>query len=213
MIMKPQDIVNLTVLYSAPGRHYHNLDHINWCLAELEQCSTHFGLSADEIEILKIAIWWHDAVYNPYSKLNEVNSANLFHKNCTDNFIDRMNKPKMHAIMDMILLTARHTSCLSLSNQLEQILLDIDLASLGYDHTTFLRNNGNIRKEYYFVDQETYCKASISFLQTMLEKKRIYYTDYFYDKYEQQARSNMEWQVSFLKDALNDIAALKVNNT
>lgn len=47
----------LAAAYAAPGRHYHNLAHIEGCLVALAQVER---LSASEREVLSEAIWWHD---------------------------------------------------------------------------------------------------------------------------------------------------------
>jgi predicted metal-dependent HD superfamily phosphohydrolase len=43
--------------YTAPGRHYHNLKHIEDCLGALAGVQ---NLAAAGREILTEAIWWHD---------------------------------------------------------------------------------------------------------------------------------------------------------
>ena len=64
----------LIAAYTAPGRHYHNLAHIEDCLGALADVD---GLSAIEREILIEAIWWHDVVYDPTRADNEELSARL----------------------------------------------------------------------------------------------------------------------------------------
>jgi predicted metal-dependent HD superfamily phosphohydrolase len=65
---------DLIAAYAASNRHYHNLAHIEDCLAQLAQVN---GLSAAEREILTEAIWWHDVVYDPTRSDNEELSAQL----------------------------------------------------------------------------------------------------------------------------------------
>ena len=64
----------LVAAYTAPGRHYHNLAHIEDCLAALARVD---NLSAAEREILTEAIWWHDVVYDATRTDNEEFSARL----------------------------------------------------------------------------------------------------------------------------------------
>ena len=64
----------LVAAYTAPGRHYHNLTHIEDCLGALAAVD---GLSAAEREILTEAIWWHDVVYDATRSDNEELSARL----------------------------------------------------------------------------------------------------------------------------------------
>ena len=69
--MDIQTIAALTTLYNEPQRHYHNLSHIQYCLAQYEEYC--IDTKTKENQIVINAIWWHDAVYNPYSKNNEKN--------------------------------------------------------------------------------------------------------------------------------------------
>src|SRR6185312_17398721 len=64
----------LVAAYTAPGRHYHNLAHIEDCLGALARVD---NLSAVEREILTEAIWWHDVVYDASRADNEELSAQL----------------------------------------------------------------------------------------------------------------------------------------
>ena len=64
----------LIAAYSAPSRHYHNLAHIEDCLAALARIE---NLSPREREILTEAIWWHDVVYDATRADNEELSAQL----------------------------------------------------------------------------------------------------------------------------------------
>src|SRR6267154_3390666 len=64
----------LIAAYTAPGRHYHNLRHIEDCLGALAAVN---DLSAAEREILTETIWWHDVVYDPTRADNEELSARL----------------------------------------------------------------------------------------------------------------------------------------
>jgi predicted metal-dependent HD superfamily phosphohydrolase len=64
----------LVAAYTAPGRYYHNLTHIEDCLGALAGVD---HLSAAEREILTAAIWWHDVVYDATRSDNEELSARL----------------------------------------------------------------------------------------------------------------------------------------
>ena len=63
---------------TAPSRHYHDLAHIEDCLAALARVD---DLSDAEREILTQAIWWHDVVYDATRADNEELSAQLAEAN------------------------------------------------------------------------------------------------------------------------------------
>src|SRR6185436_9293929 len=63
----------LTAAYAEPQRHYHNQQHIAECLAEFDRAR---HLTQQPVE-LELALWFHDAVYEPKASDNEEQSAAL----------------------------------------------------------------------------------------------------------------------------------------
>jgi len=63
----------LLELYSEPHRHYHNAQHITDCLKEFDSVRD----AAQEPLAVELAIWFHDAIYNPRAGDNEERSAEL----------------------------------------------------------------------------------------------------------------------------------------
>src|SRR5689334_21941080 len=69
-----QDTFNdLVQRYSDPERAYHTLHHI----AQLLQTAETFKARLHDYEAVFLAIWFHDAVYNPLANDNEIESATL----------------------------------------------------------------------------------------------------------------------------------------
>src|SRR4051812_45146228 len=63
----------LIAAYCEPARHYHNLLHLDECLAELETVRT----TAQSPAAIAAALWFHDGVYDPRASQNEEASAAL----------------------------------------------------------------------------------------------------------------------------------------
>jgi predicted metal-dependent HD superfamily phosphohydrolase len=57
--------------YSSPERYYHNLAHIQDSLSVFNQTSS-LAAHSEEVEL---AIWFHDAVYDPRRSDSEQRSA------------------------------------------------------------------------------------------------------------------------------------------
>ena len=107
--------------YSAEGRHYHTLTHIDQCIDELDEVR-HLCEDADAIEF---AIFFHDIVYDTQSETNEEDSAGLAreaaHRLLTHgSFMDSVER---------LILFSRHAELPITSD--EQFFIDIDLSVLG----------------------------------------------------------------------------------
>lgn len=179
--MNLNTLAHLTILYNEPHRHYHNLNHIHQLLGEYEQYQKDTNDDVYSENIIE-SIWWHDAIYNPYSSKNEFNSDRLY----------RATNEIYHAnVSNAIMATAKHTFDQTDLGYVEKLILDLDLSSLGHSYEEFAKNGDNIRKEYHFVPDTLFYEKRVEFLKAMLARKRIYYTDYFYNKYEEKARANI----------------------
>jgi predicted metal-dependent HD superfamily phosphohydrolase len=199
--MNLQTIANLTTLYTEPHRHYHTLNHIHECLAEYERYREATGDNQHHA-VVETSIWWHDAVYNPYSKQNEKKSAELF-----SHSLDQKEARWGHndIIKEIILLTAEHTTDQTFWGWDEgyanaaKLVLDLDLHSLAAVGDKFHKNGDDIRKEFWFVDDAAFYKGRVGFLETLMKRSRLYYTEYFYNKYEATARYNITTSIAMAR--------------
>lgn len=199
--MNLQTIANLTTLYNEPHRYYHNLNHVMECLGEFENYLKDNKNSRTFQYAVVESIWWHDAIYNPYSLLNEINSAKLYASESTSSLVE-----------DIIKMTAKHTEDQTFEGKsgwmltTAHVVLDLDLHSLGKDEKFWI-NGQNIRKEFHFIPDLVFYGNRIKFFQAMLARKRLFYTDYFFNKYEEKARHNMEDGISECFEIVKDLTA------
>lgn len=192
-------MTQLTTLYTQPHRKYHNINHINDCLAELENIP-HSGVNFNDrtlvgldCAIIEDAIWYHDAIYNPYSKLNERRSFDLIP--------DSANPSYDGAVREAVLATANHLYDQSVLAITTQIMLDIDLAGFGKERHVFARNGMNIRHEYYNTKLVDFLKGRKNFYDALVKRPTLYYTDYFHHKYHEKSRENIRWEIDLLNRA------------
>ena len=183
----------LTTLLSQPHRYYHNIDHINFCLGELEK----YDVSHRARRIVTYAIWYHDAVYNPYSVENELQSEELFYRQHRTPTL--FSFEEFDAIGAAIRATAFHTTTQSDIAATTALMLDIDLAGLGQSWETFDHHSEMIRMEYAHIDDETFIYNRIKFLGAMKARPSIYYTNGFQTKYEAIAQSNVDIELKRLE--------------
>src|SRR6266536_2567442 len=59
--------------WSEPHRHYHTPDHLAAVLAVVDE----YADLAGDADAVRLAAWWHDAVYDPRAEDNEERSAAL----------------------------------------------------------------------------------------------------------------------------------------
>lgn len=178
--------------YSEPHRAYHNLTHILDCIDELNEFDHQYkddltgipGLPALDRSKLVLAIWYHDAIYDPKAKDNEEKSAEIFTLEAQS---AGMSSEAVRDIGDMILATKSHVS----EHPNTSILLDIDLSILGRDPVTFAEYDAQIRAEYDFVPRLIYYPKRYEIMQGFLKRPRLFITDYFHKKYDAQARTNL----------------------
>lgn len=166
--------------YAEPHRHYHTTQHLAFCLQQLD-------LAGDQIrhpDQIEMAIWFHDVIHHAGQHDNEQRSADWFR----DRASGVMPAAFIDAVVDLVLVTTHREKV----NDLEhQFICDIDLASFGCPWECFLRNSDAVRAEFPVPDEEFY-RGERGFLGALLQRPRIFQTDFFHARYEQQARENID---------------------
>lgn len=181
---------NLCRRYSEPGRAYHNLDHI---AAMLDTVSGFEDMAHGDVAV-RLAVWFHDAVYDSRLGDNEEQSAAYAMAALKGGAWDSLRM----RVMLLIGKTKTHeappgdTDC--------QILLDADLAVLGASAADYDRYARAIREEYAWVPEQDYRAGRCRVLESFLERERIYYTDALFAAREQAARANLRREIEGLTD-------------
>lgn len=178
----------LTRAYSEPQRHYHNQQHIAECLAEFDTAK-HL---VQEPEAVELALWFHDAVYDPKAGDNEEQSAAM-----AVDCLEAGGQSKLAAtVSSLVMATKSHTTE---AGPDAALLVDVDLSILGKSEHRFSEYEAQIREEYRWVPGLVFRPKRAEILQRFLDRKRIYTTDLFASKYEEPARRNLENSIRKLK--------------
>jgi predicted metal-dependent HD superfamily phosphohydrolase len=175
----------LVAAYTAAGRHYHNLKHIEDCLGAL---ATVNDLSATEREILTEAIWWHDVVYDPTKADNEELSARLAEQHVRPDI--------SHEVGRLIRLTKTHQ--VEPADRLGAILISIDLSILGAEPSRYDAYAVAIRREYAHVADSDYRVGRVRVLQQFAARPFIFPDAGFAEAYDRQARENLARELASL---------------
>ncbi|MGI9582310.1 HD domain-containing protein [Chryseobacterium sp. RRHN12] len=174
--------------YSEKSRYYHNLLHLENMFRELDDVKGNIsGFTA-----ISFSVFYHDIIYDVTSKSNEEKSAAAAEKRLTELHV---NKDDISVISEQIIATKSHQ--LSVHND-TNYLLDADLSVLGKDFKTYMEYTRNIRKEYSVYPDFLYKPGRKKVLKHFLELESIFKTEYFKEKYEAQAKENIEAELRLL---------------
>jgi predicted metal-dependent HD superfamily phosphohydrolase len=172
--------------YSSKSRHYHNLEHLENMLSELNKIQSEIK----DLDCLLFAIYYHDIIYKPTKSNNEHQSALTFKSRIAKTSFDKLNE-----CMSQIEATKEH----KISNDYDtSILLDLDLSVLGKNPQEYKEYCESIRKEYQIYPDFMYRKGRKKVLKNILELDFIYKTDYFKQLYENQAKENLKLELKQL---------------
>lgn len=169
----------LVEAYSEPHRHYHTLEHVGEVLRVVSR--QRGG------PVVLLAVWYHDAVYDPKAKDNEAKSADLAERE-----LATLGLPAevVKHVGDLVRSTA-HFDAANFVGPDFDILHDADLAILGAAEIRYARYAADIRKEYDWVPDADYRAGRRKVLEAFLSRERIYRTDGLFTEGEEAARRNM----------------------
>jgi predicted metal-dependent HD superfamily phosphohydrolase len=183
--------------YTEPQRHYHTIEHISAMLKCLDR---YLCLVKDEITI-KLAIFFHDWIYDPQAKTNELESINCFKE-----FAAELNLPEsmITRVSEYIEHTIAHTLP---ANDGEadsdlHLFLDFDLEVLSRGEADYALYATQIRQEYSHFSEWDYCTGRTKVIRAFLERDRLYFSDAFYEMYEEVARGNLKGEAGLLEGKL-----------
>jgi len=176
--------------YTSKDRYYHNLNHIQNFLKFITKNQNNIQI----VKTLKMAVWFHDVIYDTKVQDNEEKSALYANKSLKELHVT----PEIISQVELLILATKTHESFS-KNKDSEIFLDGDLLILGSSEETFDRYAESIRKEYSWVSDEKYRVGRIKVLEDFLKRDRIYFTDETYDKFEKYARSNIKREIKSLK--------------
>ena len=174
--------------YSEKHRHYHSLHHLRTMFESWEQIKNQLDAPRE----VALAIWFHDVIYAPRRKDNEAQSAEFAKEKLTEL---QVPEASIERICQMILASAQHMERGENESRDLQYFLDLDLIILGVDRAAYREYTQQVRKEYKWVPRPLYRKGRRKVLKAFLDSERLYRTAYFGEKYEEDARENLRWEL------------------
>jgi len=176
----------LAAAYAEPHRAYHNTVHLQDCLTQFDSVRA----SANQPDQLEMALWFHDAIYNPHAADNEAQSAAWAIQALTQGGIALTLAEQ---VAEFILATQHQALPQEDGTKLgdAQLMVDVDLSILGRDPAIFDDYDRQIRLEYHWVPEKQFCERRAQLLTGFLCRPVIYQTEHFYNRYEAQAKQNL----------------------
>jgi predicted metal-dependent HD superfamily phosphohydrolase len=181
----------LVACYSEPHRAYHTLRHLEECFAHLAPVRGECTRPAE----VELALWFHDAIYDPRGSENEERSAEW-----AESVVRAAGASPAAAerVRDLVLAT-RHDAIPESGDA--KVLVDVDLSILGASVERFAEYETQVRREYEWVPEAAFCAARAKILRELVARPAIYSTAWFRDRLEPAARRNLQHSIARLAAA------------
>ncbi|MGK5553279.1 HD domain-containing protein [Actinomadura kijaniata] len=179
----------LDARYGEPHRRYHTRDHL---VAVLDLVDELAGW-ADDADAVRLAAWFHDAVYDPERADNEERSARLAGRMLADTDLP---EGTVAEVVRLVELTATHAP--DAADRNGQVLCDADLAILGSDPDRYAAYAAAVREEYAFVPDEFFRAGRAQVLGGLLELPALFHTPAARERFEERARHNVRTELMLL---------------
>lgn len=173
--------------YAEPQRAYHTLQHLEECLLILDDAKA-TGLMAQP-DLIEMALWFHDAVYDPRFSENEELSARMA--------LEALGSSEMaREVARLILLTKSHKPG---DGADDAWIIDIDLAIFAQPMGRVLEYERQIRAEYAWVPPAVYAEKRVEVLTGFVRREEIYLTAWARERFESRARENLRVLIDSVK--------------
>jgi predicted metal-dependent HD superfamily phosphohydrolase len=175
--------------YREPHRRYHTLAHIEHCMIMFEQCKPLIAVP----DALEIAIWMHDVIFEAGRRDNEAKSAELYLE-----LSDGAHPEEIRQLIKRLIMATVHNGN-SLEDADSMYMVDIDLSSFALPWDEFLRDSLDLRAENPQLNDADYQLNQTGFQRRLLARPRFFQSDFFFERYERQARSNLAQYFEYLQ--------------
>lgn len=172
----------LRARYAEPHRRYHVLGHVGEVLAALR-----WGPPAADPVVVRVAAWFHDAVYDPRAVDNEAASAALAGRTLRAWGAGAAAAERVGALV----LATDHRTPPPRGDTDAALLVDADLAVLAADADRYDAYVAGVRSEYAHVDDAGWRRGRAAVLDALLARRPLYRTAVPGPGAEARARANL----------------------
>ena len=168
--------------HSSPGRHYHTLQHLEDLHAQLAEVRS----ALQDPDAVLLAIAYHDFIYRVSRKDNEERSAEVMRERMLPLGLPR---PMVERAAEHIRATQRHEASADPDTDL---FTDADLSILGSSRERYTLYTQQVRREYRRYPDLLYKPGRRKVLAHFLAMPHIFKTSHFRDRFEEQARLDLD---------------------
>ncbi|WP_371630125.1 hypothetical protein OG892_22700 [Streptomyces sp. NBC_00341] len=180
---------NLLARWAEPQRKYHTTDHLATVLDHVDTLAAH----ASDADAVRLAVWFHDAVYRPDRTENEERSAVLAERALPEAGVPAATTAE---VARLVRLTVTHDPAAGDGNG--EVLCDADLAILASPPKEYARYAAQVREEYGFVPEDAFREGRAAVLRQLLELPRLFRTPHGAAEWEPRARHNLRTELELL---------------
>jgi predicted metal-dependent HD superfamily phosphohydrolase len=173
--------------WAEPHRRYHDLAHLGAVLARVEELAAY----ARDLRSVRLAVWFHDAVYDPARTDNEDASARL-----AEHVLASLGLP-VAEVPRLVRLTATHAPAADDADG--GVLCDADLAVLAGGPEEYAGYAAAVREEYGAVADAAFAAGRARVLRALLDRPRLFHTPAGRERWEAAARRNVETELTLLR--------------
>ncbi len=179
----------LLARWSEPHRRYHDTGHLRRILEAVDELRRH----ADDITAVRLAAWFHDAVYTGRRGPDERASALLAASTLPDLGVPAA---RIAEVIRLIELTVSHDPRPGDANG--AVLCDADLAVLGAEPEEYAAYVAAVRAEHPSVSETDFRRGRAIIIRGLLALDPLYRTPTGRARWEAAARRNLTAELSDL---------------
>ncbi|UNZ21913.1 hypothetical protein HC362_18250 [Streptomyces sp. 891-h] len=181
--------------WSEPHRRYHATGHLHAVLDRVDELAAHPPTAQPEADLdaVRLAAWFHDAVYRPDRSENEERSARLAERALPEAGVPQARTDE---VARLVRLTVTHDPAPGDLNG--ELLCDADLAVLAGSPESYAHYAAEIRQEYAFVPDAAFQEGRATVLHQLLGLPHLFRTPYARTHWEPTARHNLTTELRLL---------------
>lgn len=196
---------DLIVRWSQPHRHYHDLSHLKAVLDAVDELASH----ADDAVAVRLAAWFHDAVYDGRPGADEAASAELAATmlaelgRATDDVSEELVSEELISeeliaeVVRLVGVTERHE--VEPEDRNGAVLCDADLAVLGGSPSRYADYAVAVRRDYAHVPDADFRRGRMQVLEALLAQEPLFRTPDGHRRWENTARRNLTAELTLLR--------------